>query len=286
MSDEFYRQLLGLSNFREEAKRDSYARALFPWPGGKSKNMENIIPNLPYRNTYIEPFGGSGAILLSRNPSNLEVFNDRYAGVTCFYRVIRDRQKMDALVERLNLVLHSREEFVWSRDTWKNCEDEVERAARWWYMVTCSFSAIGKNFGRAKQGKSQFGSKLRNNIRHFAEVHERLERVQIENMDWKDLIYDYNYPDVVWYLDPPYYKTQEQQYECEFTEQDHNDLMSIIPKIKGFVALSGYQNPLYDSINWDRKLQWKQFVTTTPLDDQELNYQQRGYQLETLWIKN
>lgn len=288
-AEDLFAQMMGMMEKTKDRKEPTYERAPFGWPGGKAKSIENITPHLPYRNSYGEPFGGSGAILLSRRPCNLEIYNDRYGGVVAFYRVIRDRAKMDLLLDRLNLCLHSREEFVWSRDTWKDCEDDVERAARWWYMVTCSFANLGRNFGRALKDKSQFGGKLKSNLRYFSECNLRLQKVQIENLDWRDILNDYDSKQMVWYLDPPYYQTTKGQYECELTQADHEELLERCQKLQGFVALSGYDNPLYSNprFKWSRKLQWKKYVTSTPLVTAEKGgyEQQRGFQLETLWIK-
>ena len=67
-------------------------KAPFPYPGAKTRSLKQIIPLLPYRDSYIEPFGGTGAVLLARNPSPLEVLNDRYMGINAFYRCIRDKE--------------------------------------------------------------------------------------------------------------------------------------------------------------------------------------------------
>ena len=271
--------------------REQYVRAAFPWPGGKSKSIDNILPHLPYRKKYGEPFGGSGAILLARRPCDLEVFNDKFSGVTCFYRVIRDRVKMNKLLDRLALCLHSREEFIWSKQTWKDCEDEVERAARWWYMVTCSFGAQGRNFGRALKGKVQQGPKLKSNLKLFPECHLRLMNVQIENQDWRQILNDFDDKDMVWYLDPPYRLSHKGMYECEMSDSDHQELLERIQKLQGFVAISGYDDPMYNRYKWSRKLQWKAFVTATAQAGTETNHlrkedMQRGYAIETLWIKD
>lgn len=291
MSKDLFSLMMGMAEKERQPRERFYERAAFGWPGGKSKSVENILPHLPYRNSYAEPFGGSGIILLCRRPCNLEIYNDRYGGVVAFYRVLRDKTKLDDLIDRVALCLHSREEFIWSRDTWKNCEDDIERAARWWYMVTCSFANLGRNFGRALTGKAQFGPKLKSNLRYFTECHIRLQAVQIENLDWREVFDEYDAKDMVWYLDPTYLGTTKGQYEHELSEEDHQELLERCQKLKGFVALSGYDNPLYNSYKWTKKLQWKKYVTTTPQVEnmdksQELQYnQQRGYRTETLWIK-
>jgi len=288
------KELLGMLNALDshEEVREQYTRAPFGYPGAKSRSLENILPHLPYRSGYGEPFGGSGAVLLARNASSLEIFNDRYSGVTCFYRCIRDISKMNALLDRLNLCLHSREEFIWSRDTWKNCEDEVERAARWYYMVACSFGSQGRNFGRCIKGKAQIGPKIKNNLKFFVDCHKRLLNCQIENQDWRTCLKDYDNSDFVWYLDPPYYEYAKGMYECEMSKEDHVELIERIFTLNGFVALSGYDNELYEKYPWDYKYSWMIQATALSQGFTESNNlagkeetMKRGMAKEVLWIK-
>lgn len=278
-----------LSLDQVDTVREEYVRSPFPWPGGKSKSIDNILPHLPYRASYGEPFGGSGAILLARRPCDLEIFNDRFSGVTCFYRVLRDPIKLNLLLDRLQLCLHSREEFIWCKQTWKDHEDEVERAARWWYTVMSSFGAQGRNFGRSVKGKAQQGPKLKNNLSLFHPCHNRLQNVQIENQDWRQILTDFDQPTMVWYMDPPYYQSTRGQYDCEMADEDHQELLERIQSLRGFVAISGYDNPLYNKYKWDRKLQWKAFVSQQALAQTETNFQtgdiKRGFAIETLWVK-
>jgi DNA adenine methylase len=272
--------------------REDYVRAPFAYPGAKSKSLDKILPFLPYRSKYVEPFGGSGAVLLARNSSPLEVFNDRYSGVTVFYRVIQDSKKMNQLLDRIAFFLHSREEFIWCRNTWRDCEDEIERAARWWYTITCSFGSQGRNFGRCIKGKCQIGPKLKNNLKLFPEASLRLRDVQIENQDWRMILKDYDDADTVWYIDPPYYKSTKGMYECEMPDSDHEELLERIFNLQGFVAMSGYDNPMYDSYNWDNRHHWMVNVTALSQSFTESNNLagkedaiKRGMARETLYIK-
>lgn len=110
MSDDLFDMLDGLSTHVEPESRDQeILRPPFSYPGSKSRSIDKILPHLPYTGVYIEPFGGSAAVLLARRPSKLEVFNDRYAGVVAFYRCIRDNNLMCQLCERLDLTIHARE---------------------------------------------------------------------------------------------------------------------------------------------------------------------------------
>lgn len=254
--------LLGLLSALDETpqKRESYIRAPFGYIGNKESSTEYILKELPHRNIYVEVFGGSGTILLSREPCPLEVYNDRFGGVTAFYRVLRDPVLLDKLLGRIELTIHSREEFIWCRDTWDIVEDEVERAARWYYMNQNSFSKKGQFFARATSGRAQHGNAMRNNLKWFPAVHERLRNVQVENQDWRLCLKDYDSEDTVFYLDPPYLSYAKGCYKHEISKEEHIELCERIFQLKGFVALSGYGDDitreLYGHYPWDTVREW------------------------------
>jgi len=261
-------------------------RAPLNYPGSKAKSLDKILPHLPYRGAYIEPFGGGAAVLLARQSEKLEVYNDRYGGVCCFFRVIRDR--CEELMERLDLTIHSREEFDFSKATWESCADEVERAARWYYSMYYSFGGLGDHFGRNTKPSNPYAGKLRNRIPEFPALSERFRHVQIENLDYRDIIHDYDQYEAVFYLDPPYYETKSPHYKSIMTNQDHRDMLNQIFIIKGFVALSGYKNDLYDSYKWTDRITWTRKDVMDGMAFTEENNREksnRGVVEEVLWIR-
>lgn len=56
------------------------------------------------------------------------------------------------------------------------------------------------------------------------------------------------------YLDPPYRfdsrKSSKDRYKYELTDEQHNHLVKICSLLKCKVAISHYQDPLYDSLGW------------------------------------
>ena len=48
----------------------------FGWYGGKFSHLDWLRPLLPDCHHYCEPFAGSGAVLLNREPAPVETFND------------------------------------------------------------------------------------------------------------------------------------------------------------------------------------------------------------------
>jgi DNA adenine methylase len=273
-------------------KDSKILRAPFGYPGGKTRSTANIIRYLPYKSTYVEPFGGSGAILLARQSVDLEVLNDRYAGVVAFYRCLRDPIKYQQLVEYLDLTVHSREDFVDAKQAWCEESDDVVRAAKWYYMINYSFASLGRNFGRSTNIKGNMAGKIRNKLKYFSHIHERLKRVQIENQDWLDCIHDYDSYSTVFYLDPPYLNAHPGTYEHELSHDTHRHLIDTIFRLKGFVALSGYSNPLYDNQDWDNRYSWEVFTSIESCAFTEGNKKKcledvtkRVKTEEVLWIK-
>jgi len=270
-------------------KKTKILRAPFGYPGGKSRSIKNILPHLPYRTKYIEPFGGSGAVLLARNASKLEVFNDRYAGVVAFYRCIRDPALYSKLCQWLELTIHAKEEFVWCKETWKDVDDPIERAGRWYYMIQSSFGSIGRNWGR-QTTKSSMAGKIRNKLAIFPEIHARFHKVQVENLDWEDCIREYDSHDAVIYCDPPYVDVNRGTYKNEMSIERHREFIACVMKCKAHVVVSGYSNPLYEENEWDDRLEWDAFVSIQSVVNSEKNKKagintKREHAKEVLWIR-
>src|SRR5579884_454089 len=84
----------------------------FGWYGGKFNHLNWLLPLLPECHHYCEPFGGSGAVLLNRDPSPVETYNDLDNEVVNFFRVLR--QQKEKLLEAIALTPFSREEFYYA----------------------------------------------------------------------------------------------------------------------------------------------------------------------------
>ena len=272
--------------------REVIIRAPFPYPGGKSRSVKEILQWLPHSNVYVEPFGGSGAVLLAKSPSKLDVFNDRYSGVVAFYRCIRNEKLMNQLIDVLDVTIHSREDFIWCKETWENCADDVERAARWFYMINYSFGSLCRNWGRTTSGKGRLSGKIQSKIKGFNTIHERFKTVQVDNQDWYDCLKDYDSPDTVFYIDPPYIDSDSGIYKNKMPVTEHIRLLETIFTLEGFCAVSGYRNDLYMKQPWDDFRVWDVFISMKSAAYTETNYkknlegiEERGHTEECLWIK-
>lgn len=272
-----------------ETPKHETLRPPFTYPGNKVKSANIILEHLPYREKYIEPFGGSAAILLARCKSKLEVYNDLSSGLVAFYRCIRDQVKLNQLCERLQLTVNSKEEFYWSKERVITIQDDVERAACWYYTTEYSVSTLGRNFGRSTNSASQAG-RIQKKLPMFQAIHERMISVQIENQPYQDCLQDYDSNNAVFYIDPPYLDAYKGVYRHELSIQEHRDLINQIFALKGFAAVSGFSNPLYDNQPWDKKFQWSTRSTMQPKGkgletNQNSNPNNESPLQECLWIK-
>ena len=286
--------LLAMLDGLEEPDRETVLRAPFGYPGGKSRLAKKIAGILPYRDTYVEPFGGSGAVLLARRPSKLDVYNDRYGGVVAFYRCLKSDTKWRDLSALMKASIHSREEWVFCKETWEhNTADDVERAYRWIYMHAYSFGQLGRNFGRSTSGSGTLSGKLRERSAEMHGLHERLRKVQIENQDWQQCIHDYENDRAVFYCDPPYLECVPGIYTGGFQYGDHVKLLDWAFSTPAYVAISSYPNKLYDGRDWDEVIELGELhlslkslaYTSTNSKESLKGLETRGTAKEVLYIK-
>lgn len=74
-------------------------RPIIKWPGGKSRELDKILPYIPPFQRYIEPFFGGGALFFHLRPAQAAV-NDISASLIQFYRLIQaqDRELYELLL--------------------------------------------------------------------------------------------------------------------------------------------------------------------------------------------
>ena len=123
-------------------------KTAFPWFGGKSTGtIQNaILKALPNHKRYVEPFGGGASILIAKEPSEVEVYNDVNRGLVNFFRVISDVDSFGKFMARTILLPVSRELYEEYARTWPGIHDPVEQAIRWFIVARQSF---GGSFGNS-----------------------------------------------------------------------------------------------------------------------------------------
>lgn len=229
------------------------------WYGGKyymTKRLVPIIAHIPHV-TYVEVFGGAAHLLFAKPPSKIEVYNDLHEGLVNFWRVLRDDP--DTLQQKLTLTPYARAEYV-ACQGWRTVTDPVEKARQFYVALMQSFSQNFSTWSYSKtttrQGMSKPVSAWLTNIEtEMPAVLNRLRTLQIENADFATIITRYDTPNTLFYLDPPYLpetRVAPKMYQHEMSYADHERLVTTLKDITGKAILSGYANPLYDTLGWQK----------------------------------
>jgi len=232
------------------------------WFGGKGNFVKKLLPLVPPHKIYVEPFGGGASLLFAKEPVPVEVYNDLDSGLVNFFRVLRDPEKFERFHRLVSLTPYSREEYNFCRATWQDCEDDVERAYRWFVVNRMSFGGrFGHGWGYDVtancRGMAGTCSKWLSTIDNLPEIHNRFMRVQIEHDDFRNVIKRFDTPDTLHYIDPPYVAETRKggKYAYELSLEDHEELISLLLQVKGKVILSGYNHPVYRALEeagWER----------------------------------
>lgn len=230
------------------------------------------IINSTKHDVYVELFGGGASVLLNKEPSKCEVYNDIYEDVTIFFRVLRDNG--DKLLDLLSLTPYSRTEYCNSLD--RKDESDLEQARRFFTtarQVTngLASTATPGRWGSTKisrRGMSLVVSRWLSAIDGLQEVVARLKEVQIDNRNYVELLRQYDGLDTLFYCDPPYPNSVRpggRAYKFEFTDDDQLRFLESLQDIKGMVLLSSYDNELYRKklANWNIHIEKSKSISSS-----------------------
>lgn len=227
-------------------------RTLVNYHGGKWILAPWIIAHFPQHRVYVEPFGGGGSVLLRKDRSHAEIYNDLDGEIVNLFRVARDRG--DELHRRIYLTPFSRDVLL---ESYQEHGNEVDRAM---YTLVRSLQGFGSNSimtktvsfrANSNRRGSTHASSWKNFPRHLLAVIERLRGVVIENRDAKEVMAAQDSSQTLHYVDPPYVTDTRsgcKGYRYELTDSDHEQLANFLSSLKGHVIVSGYKSELYDRI--------------------------------------
>lgn len=240
-------------------------RPVLRWHGGKWKLAPWIISHFPKHRVYVEPFGGAASVLLRKERSYAEVYNDLDQDVVTLFRVLRDAEAGAALLAALKLTPFAKMEF---EESYKPATDQIEIARR---LVIRSFMGFGSN-GHNAATKTGFRSNSNRSgttpARDWANypdllptIIERLTGVVIETRDACGVMSAHDGAETLHYVDPPYmFETRSKSmhrngcYAHEMDRGGHVRLLNHLRTLEGMIILSGYPDELYDTLlaDWRR----------------------------------
>ena len=211
-------------------------KSFFGRQGGKSRSRDRIYKFFPpdgaYK-VYVEPFVGGGSLFLGQK-TDKEVINDLDKDI---YNIWRDMKSVSK--EQFDTL-----KFVGDEKTFYRLKDApspstpLQRLYRNLYLSFFSFATLRKNFNPSATGERSVRDRI---FKRFPDIHDRLKGVTILNQDYKTVLKKYDSDNVLFYLDPPYYGTDNKSYSNK--NIDFEELADILKDLKGYFVLSINNDP-------------------------------------------
>ena len=253
--------------------------------GGKFRLASWITSHFPEHRCYVEPFGGAASVLLRKEPSEAEVYNDLDGDVVNLFSVLRDPTASRALIEACALTPYSRTEF---QCAYEPTDDRVEQARRLIVRATMGFGSAGATKGctgfrlDTKRNSSTAQRVWARQPDNLAAVASRFSGVLVENRPAIQCMQDHDTPTTLHFVDPPYVhdtrtgSTKTSAYRFEMTNDEHVELLDALKCLQGMVIVCGYDSKLYN----DALAGWLRVTRTTAANGHSGSVQRT----ECLWL--
>lgn len=242
-------------------KNKSSNKPLISYYGGKQNIAKKIVDEVDkiHHTVFVEPFFGGGAVFFKRikpkttnNDHYREVINDHSELLINLYRVARNNP--DEFKRLIDFTPYSRAEHKLAVKICKNPNDYSDFDKAWAYYVNINMSFSkelnrGWSTGVFGGNHASVWDKKRDNIPSCL---ARLKDVYIECDDVLNVIKRWDSPQTLFYLDPPYPKSNQGHYGG-YTIDDWNELIDLLDAIQGSYILSNYQQET-EPLNHDKKV--------------------------------
>lgn len=228
------------------------SRPIMRYFGGKWRLSSWIISHFPSHTTYVEPFVGAASVFLNKDPSPIEVLNDKNDRVVNLLRVLANKDSSLILKEKLFHTLYSKTEYYNSREI---SVDPIEDAKRMLVLGHQGHGSTATSGGKKSGWRRGIRTPENHSAKEWQEFHRlvpswstRLRRAYIENEDAIKVIKRWDSPKTLFYVDPPYLQSTRQTksgYAHEVDDKYHKRLARVLNSVSGAVVLSGYDSDLY-----------------------------------------
>ena len=233
---------------------DAPKRPALRYHGGKWKLAPWIVEHFPAHRIYVEPYGGAASVLLRKERSYAEVYNDLDGEIVNLFRVLRNPSQARELVRLVELTPFARAEF---EESYLCHGDPIEQARRTLLRSFASFAGAGTSGKKTgfRNNNTRSGTTPSHDWMNYPEqlamLAQRMRGVTIEMRPALDLMKTFDGEETLFYIDPPYpLSTRGNQsasgYRFEMTNDNHRELAAALHIVKGMVVVSGYACEMYD----------------------------------------
>ncbi len=252
--------------------------------GGKSKIGKWIAPFYPTdMETYVETFGGmfwcfynmelekypnlKTVVYNDFNPLNYNLFKC-LENPTELLRAVNSipcqEKDVENTPELYKVLFGNFQQSLFSGELKIKSPDYMV-AAQYAYILTQVFSGSKPETSSFIDLKGKYKSKyltFRDKLSNPKWVEKFLKITNVENMDFEKVIQKYDSESTYFYLDPPYWKTENYYSNHDFDRGDHERLANTLHQVKGKFSLSYYEFDLLHQWFPQPQYRWesKEFV--------------------------
>jgi DNA adenine methylase len=197
-----------------------HLKPLFPWVGGKQKEMKKYIQYIPDDiDTYLEPFVGGGATYFHLN-HNKNVISDLHTELIDFYQCIKE-DKIEDIYKFMTEHDSNKEKYFQIRDEME-INSPLDRSKRFYYLRKTCFRGMSK-YDKKGNFKVCFNYRGKCNFTDLKNEKyvELLKNTTILNSSFEYIFENYNDQRNFMFLDPPYDCKITNYGYCEFGKEEH-----------------------------------------------------------------
>jgi DNA adenine methylase len=234
--------------------------------GGKARIGKWIAPQIPNDiETYVEGFSGMFWVFfnmdLEKYPNLKTVVYNDYNGLNA--NLMKWAKQYDVLHEALShypcqqlgvvdtppefaVMFNEYQSEVFNDNLVITDDNSLEVACKYVYVLTQVFSGSKPETASYMDYKGKYRCKVlifMDKLKH-PKYREHLDKITfVENMDFQEVVEKYDSPTTYFYMDPPYYKTENYYSNHIFTIETHQRLATCLQNMQGRFGLSYYDFP-------------------------------------------
>ncbi|KKN57379.1 hypothetical protein LCGC14_0562850 [marine sediment metagenome] len=195
---------------------------VFGSPAGKSRLAGRLIPLFPEHKSYVEAFAGGAAVFWAKTKVETEVLNDLDTDIAEAFKFIRDMTPAEfAALKRMS---------------WKATEQlfnqlkkstPTTKITRFYKLVMTRRMGFMRN-PKGGIDRTAIGTTVTVPDR-LEKAKERLKGVKVFSSDYRKVMKQFDGPATMFFLDPPYVKTDQNVGEKKF---DHDGFWNFLKTVK------------------------------------------------------
>ena len=246
-------------------------KAFLKWAGGKSQSLDFILEAVgEIEGRFIEPFVGSGVVMLNANSSNV-IISDFNEDLINLYKILKISDDfIDTLKFYFSGEFNNADSFYSLREKFNNSSSIEEKSAIFVYLNRHCFNGLCR-YNKSGKFNVPFGKYKKINLpeREIITFKQRLECCEIIHCSFENVIKLSERGDVI-YCDPPFVPlsliASFTDYSVGgFTKEQQKELAKLAEESKAKVLISNHDTEftreIYKNSSYIKTKEVKRFIS-------------------------